>query len=88
MRLGTLLVSIGAIFTFAVSASVPTLRLNILGWILMVAGVGTIVVSFVRSEGTRSGSRIVEDPVTHERLVNNPPNRELVENQPPQAPRW
>jgi len=54
IRLGILLFVIGAICAFAVTAVVPGVALTTVGWILMLAGVLVIVLSYVRDhQGSR-----------------------------------
>lgn len=56
---GILLIVIGAILTFAVDASIPGLNLNVVGWILMLAGVAGLILFFYFSHRRRA-SRTVE----------------------------
>jgi hypothetical protein len=46
---GTLLIVVGAILTFAVDATVAGLDLDVVGWILMLAGVAGLVLFVVRN---------------------------------------
>jgi hypothetical protein len=46
---GVLLIVVGAILTFAVDAAVAGLDLDVVGWILMLAGVGWLVLFVVRN---------------------------------------
>lgn len=54
--LGILLLVIGAILTFALEVSIPGVDDNVLGWILMLAGLLCIVLSFALS---RRRTRVV-----------------------------
>jgi hypothetical protein len=57
---GILLIVVGAILTFAVEATVAGLDLDVVGWILMLAGLaGLILYLFMRSR--HRGSRVVTD---------------------------
>ena len=53
VRLGILLLVIGAICAFAVTIVVPGVALTTVGWILMLAGVLVIVLSYVRDHQAR-----------------------------------
>ena len=59
--LGIFLLVLGAIFTFALQVNIPGLGEYTLGLILMLAGVLTIVLSFVMGEQRRKRTTVVED---------------------------
>ena len=58
IRLGILLLVIGAVCAFAVTVFVPGVALTTVGWILMLAGVLVIVLSYVRDNQTRRGAAV------------------------------
>jgi membrane protein implicated in regulation of membrane protease activity len=58
---GILLVAVGAILTFAVNWQLGGLDLDIVGWVLMIAGLAGIVITVMYSR--RRGTRVVEQQV-------------------------
>ncbi len=63
---GIFLIAIGAILTFAVDWELGGLDLDIVGWILMIAGLAGIVLTLAY---TRRSRRVVEQTVPGERVV-------------------
>lgn len=69
MRIGSsvFLIALGAILTFAVEADVPYISLDLVGYILMIAGVIGLVWALLASNRTRTTeTRVVNDPATGE----------------------
>lgn len=69
MRIGSsiALIAIGAIVAFAINAEVPYVSLDLIGYILMAAGVIGLIWSLLATNRTRvSESRTVQDPHTDE----------------------
>lgn len=64
---GILLIAIGAILTFAVDWQVGGLDLDVVGWVLMIAGLAGIVITLVYSR--RRTARVVEQTRPAERVV-------------------
>jgi hypothetical protein len=86
---GVFLLAIGAIFAFAVKGSVGWLDLNVVGWVLMVAGALGLVLGFVQIQRRRvvttsgagtPGPRYVEESETYP-----PTTTEVVETDAPPA---
>ena len=77
MRIGLsiFLLALGAILAFAVRDAVPGVSLTMVGYILMGAGVLTLIISLVvgmpRSSRRVSESRSVVDPGTGEQVTRN-----------------
>lgn len=76
MRIGSsiALIAIGAILSFAIAASVPGVNLEIIGYILIAAGVIGLLVSLVLAGKSRSRvteSRTAVDPGTGESVTRN-----------------
>lgn len=77
MRIGLsiFLLALGAILAFAVRDAVPGVSLTMVGYILMGAGVLTLIISVVvgmpRSSRRVSESRTVVDPGTGEQVTRN-----------------
>ena len=69
MRIGSsiALIVIGAILAFAINAEVPYISLDLIGYILIAAGVIGLIWSLLASNRSRvSESRTVQDPNTGE----------------------
>ncbi len=69
MRIGSsiALIVIGAILAFAINAEVPYISLDLIGYILIAAGVIGLIWSLLASTRSRvSESRTVQDPNTGE----------------------
>ena len=69
MRIGSsvFLIALGAILTFAVEADVPYISLDLVGYILMIAGVVGLVWALLASNRSRTTeTRVVNDPATGE----------------------
>lgn len=69
MGIGTsiFLIAVGAILTFAVETSVAGIDLDVVGWILMAAGVlGMIMTTLIW--GRRRGTAVTEDPAEYRRV--------------------
>jgi Na+/proline symporter len=61
------LIAVGAILTFAVETSVAGIDLDVVGWILMAAGVlGLIMTTLIW--GRRRGTAVTEDPAGYRRV--------------------
>jgi hypothetical protein len=58
---GILLIVAGAILTFAVDATVAGLDLDVVGWILMLAGVAGLVLFFYFSNRRRAARTVVTE---------------------------
>lgn len=64
--LGIFLIVIGAILTFALNFQVEWIDLDLIGWILMVAGVIVVIIGLILL-ATRRSRRVVDDgTVVHE----------------------
>lgn len=71
MRIGSsiALIAVGAVLTFAVSAEIPYVDLDLVGYILMAAGViGLIWVLLTASRRRVTQTRAVHDPATGESI--------------------
>lgn len=69
MRIGSsvFLIALGAILTFAVEADIPYISLDLVGYILMAAGVVGLIWALLASNRSRSTeTRVVQDPGTGE----------------------
>ena len=69
MRIGTaiVLIALGAILAFAVEAEIPYISLDLVGYILIGAGVIGLIWVLLASQRTRvTQSRTVQDPNTGE----------------------
>lgn len=64
--LGVFLMVVGAVLTFATSATVDWVDLDVVGWILMIGGFVAIVLSlaFSRRRSLSSRSVVQRDPAT------------------------
>ncbi|GAA1765538.1 DUF6458 family protein [Agromyces humatus] len=72
--LGIVLVVIGAILTFALNISVEWINLQLVGYILMAAGVIVIIFGIVllaRRRRTVATSRTTVDPATGDQVTRN-----------------
>jgi hypothetical protein len=58
---GILLIVVGAILTFAVDATVAGLDLDVVGWILMLAGAAGLILFFVMRNRRRNSHVVVTD---------------------------
>lgn len=81
--LGLLLTAVGAILAFAVRIEPAGLDLDAVGWILMVAGAGIVLLGLVWRDRQRSLTRVVEHrtypPPVVEHRVYPPPVGRVVE---------
>lgn len=71
MRIGSsvALIAIGAILTFAVEADIPYVSLDLVGYILMAAGVIGLIWSLLTASRRRvTQTRAVQDPATGETI--------------------
>ncbi|MDG4802065.1 DUF6458 family protein [Micromonospora sp. WMMD980] len=71
MGIGTsiFLIAVGAILTFALNASVGGVDLDVVGWILMAAGVlGLIMTTLVRNRRRNVVTTTAEQPVEYRRV--------------------
>ena len=71
MRIGSsvFLIALGAILTFAVEADIPYISLDLVGYILMIAGVIGLVWALLASNRSRTTeTRVVNDPATGETM--------------------
>ena len=69
MRIGSsvFLIALGAILTFAVEADIPYISLDLVGYILMAAGVIGLISALLTSNRSRTTeTRVVNDPATGE----------------------
>ena len=69
MRIGSsvFLIALGAILTFAVQADIPYVSLDLVGYILMAAGVIGLIWALLTSNRSRTTeTRVVNDPATGE----------------------
>lgn len=71
---GVFLFVVGAILAFAVNVSLDWIALSTVGWILMAAGLITVIIGVVlmaRRRQSISTSRSAVDPATGERVTRN-----------------
>ncbi|MBQ1026758.1 DUF6458 family protein [Micromonospora sp. C95] len=71
MGIGTsiFLLALGAILTFAVNASIGGLDLDVVGWILMAAGVlGLILTTLVWGRRRQPATTTTDEPVEYRRV--------------------
>ncbi|WP_168582489.1 DUF6458 family protein [Gephyromycinifex aptenodytis] len=54
--LGIFLIALGAILSFAVSDALPGVNLQMIGWILMAAGLATTVISVIMMSQRRTNA--------------------------------
>ncbi|WFE39181.1 DUF6458 family protein [Micromonospora sp. WMMD998] len=79
MGIGTsiFLIAVGAILTFALNATVGGVDLDIVGWILMAAGVVGLILTLVWSRRRQVVTTTAEQPVEYRRVEErrdvNPP---------------
>jgi protein-S-isoprenylcysteine O-methyltransferase Ste14 len=69
--LGIFLIAIGAILTFALNVSVDVVNLDLIGWILMGAGLVVVIIGIAlltRKRRTVATSRVDVDPTTGSRV--------------------
>ncbi|MCU1560298.1 DUF6458 family protein [Mycetocola sp.] len=69
--LGIFLIAIGAILTFALNVSVDVVDLDLIGWILMGAGLVVVIIGvalLTRKRRTVATSRVDVDPATGSRV--------------------
>ncbi|WP_411720496.1 DUF6458 family protein [Mycetocola sp.] len=69
--LGIFLIAIGAILTFALNVSVDVVNLDLIGWILMGAGLVVVIIGIAlltRKRRTVATSRVDVDPATGSRV--------------------
>lgn len=74
MRTGSsvFLIAIGAILTFAVEAEIPYVSLDVVGYILIAAGILGLIWALVASQRSRvSETRTVNDPGTGETVTRS-----------------
>jgi hypothetical protein len=58
---GIFLIVVGAILTFAVDATVSGLDINVVGWVLMLAGAASLVFFFYFSHRRRAAREVVTE---------------------------
>jgi len=71
MRIGSsvFLIALGAILTFAVEADIPYVSLDLVGYILMAAGlIGLIWALMAQNRSRTTETRVVNDPNTGETI--------------------
>lgn len=74
MRIGSsvFLIAIGAILTFAVEAEIPYVSLDVVGYILIAAGIVGLIWALLASQRSRvSETRTVNDPSTGETVTRS-----------------
>lgn len=74
MRIGSsiFLIALGAILAFAVEVDVPYVSLDLIGYILMAAGVIGLIWLLIATQRTRSTeTRTVNDPATGESVTRS-----------------
>ena len=59
--IGVFLIAVGAILAFAVEASVQGIELNVVGWILMIAGAIGVAVGALAASRHREADAVVTD---------------------------
>ncbi|WP_203566567.1 DUF6458 family protein [Aestuariimicrobium ganziense] len=65
--LGIFLIVVGAILSFAVNVDIPFISDDVLGWILIIAGIAAIILSFLaQGQRQRARSEVVVDEVHRE----------------------
>ena len=70
---GIFLIVVGAILTFAVDATVAGLDLDVVGWVLMLAGVAGIVLFFYFWNRRRSSRAVVTQHRSYDDDTGLPP---------------
>jgi hypothetical protein len=86
---GILLIVIGAILTFAVHWHVAGLDLQVVGWVLMLAGAAGVILFFAFWHRRGSGRVVTERqtyPPTAERPYDSPATTRRVYDEPPPPP--
>jgi hypothetical protein len=63
---GIFLIVVGAILTFAVDASLAGLDLNVVGWILMLAGTAGLIIFFYLWHRRRAVRTVVTERGSHD----------------------
>lgn len=74
MRIGSsiFLIALGAILTFAVEAEIPFVSLDVVGYILIAAGIVGLIWVLLASQRSRvSETRTVNDPSTGETVTRS-----------------
>ncbi len=74
MRIGSsvFLIAIGAILAFAVEAEIPYVSLDVVGYILIAAGILGLIWALIASQRSRvSETRTVSDPATGEKVTRS-----------------
>ncbi|WP_173085494.1 DUF6458 family protein [Phytohabitans rumicis] len=69
---GMLLIVVGAILTFAVETTIAGLDLDVVGWILMLAGVAGLILFFYMSRRRRPNGAVVTERRSYDD-VGQPP---------------
>jgi hypothetical protein len=69
---GILLIVVGAILTFAVDATVAGLDLDVVGWVLMLAGVAGLILFFYMSRRRRSPATVVTERRSYDQTGQPP----------------
>lgn len=64
--LGIFLIALGAILSFAVSDALPGVNLEMIGWILMAAGLATTVISVILMSQRRAAAAHTRTTVTRD----------------------
>ena len=59
--IGVFLLALGAVLAFAVDASVSGIELNVVGWILMIAGAIGVAVGAIAASRHRTGDTVVTE---------------------------
>lgn len=78
LGLGIVLFAIGAVLAFALNVAVDWINLQMVGYILMAAGVVVIILGIVllaRRRSSVSTSRTMVDPATGDRVTRNETSR-------------
>ena len=70
---GIFLIAVGAILTFAVDATVAGLDLDVVGWVLMLAGVAGLVLFFYFWNRRRSPRAVVTERRSYDEDTGLPP---------------
>lgn len=74
MRIGSsiFLIALGAILAFGINADIPYISLDLIGYILMGAGLIGLIWALLASQRTRSTeTRVVKDPGTGESVTRS-----------------
>jgi hypothetical protein len=70
---GIFLIVIGAILTFALDASVSGINLDVVGWILMLAGAGGLILFFFFWNRRRAPRAVVTEQRSYDDAGQQPP---------------